>query len=142
MSGLWLLRICFTLVRQGICFLYFYFYFFLCKFFWDGIHTFTLTFLHRARWSSFQSSPRQACLHHASQIHKLQLRHSSDKRSDLHCQSVYQESSGSRVRWADSLACRSPGAISPPCVWHIQLQLDSPVVWVRQLAGRGADVSV
>lgn len=104
------------------------------------MYTSMLTSLCIAEWSSCQSSPRQACLRHAGQIHKLQPHHSSGRRSGLHCQSVCPGNSESHVLWVGSSVCKSPGAIYPPCVWRIQPQPDALVGWECAGAGRGVDV--
>lgn len=99
-----------------------------------------LTRLCRGEWSSSQPSPRQACLHHAGQIHKLLPRHSSDRRNDLHCQSMCPGNSENHVLLASSLACRSLGATYLPCVWPIQLQPDALAGWEYQGASTAVDV--
>lgn len=111
-----------------------------CMNLFNLIYTFMLTSLCRAEWSSCRLSPRQPCLRHAGQIHKLQPRHSSYRRSGLHCQLVCPGNSESHVLLVGSLVYRSPGAISPPCVWHIQLQPDALVGWECLEAGKGVDV--
>lgn len=103
---------------------------------WDSM----LTSLCRAEWSNFHSSPRLACFRHADQIHKLLRHRSSDMRSGRRCRSGCPGNSGSHVLWADSSACRSPGATSPPCGWRIQLQPDALVGWECPGPGREADV--